>query len=65
MQLEQVKPNKPSFLMVVLLSAAAILVIFIAAFVIVGWRSHKKNQPPFSKHPVSQLVQPVSPSLAA
>ena len=55
MQVEQVKPNKPSFGIVVLLAAVAILIIVIGAVIVVGWRAHKKNTPPYTKHPVSRL----------
>ena len=63
MELEQSKPNKPSFLMVVLLAAAAILVMIIGAASIVGWRAHKKNNTPYTKHPESRLVLPASTGL--
>lgn len=54
MELEEVKPNKPSFLKVVLLSAGFILLAFIIAAAIVA--GHKQNNPtPFTKHPTSQL----------
>ena len=58
MQVEQVKPNKPSFGVVVLLAAVALLVIVIGAVIVVGWRAHKKNTPPYTKHPVSRLEIP-------
>ena len=54
--------DKPSFLMVVLLACAALLVIILAAVMIVSWRSHKRNTPPYNKHPVA-AVQP-APSLS-
>ena len=55
MEIEEVKPNEPSFLRVVLLAAAAILVIIVAAAGIVAWRAHKKNSVPYTQHPVSKL----------
>jgi uncharacterized membrane protein len=55
MQIEQVKPNRPSFKLVVALFAVALLVIFIAAVIIISWRSHGKHKPPFVRHPVAQL----------
>ena len=63
MELEQVKPNKPSFGIVVAMAAVAILAIIIGAVILVGWRAHKKNTPPFTKHPVSRLrtAQPLPP----
>ena len=62
MQLEQEGSKKPSFLMVVLLACAALLVIFLAAAMIVSWRSHRRNSPPYNKHPVA-AVQP-APALS-
>ncbi len=36
------------------------MVVIIAAIIIISWRSHKKNTPPFTKHPTSRLVLPQS-----
>lgn len=58
-------PDPSIFAHVTYLAAGALLVIIIAAIIIVSWRSHKKNQPPFTKHPVSMLVQPGTTSRAA
>lgn len=58
MQLEQVKPNKPSFGLVVALSAVALIIIFVGAWLILEWSGHQKKKPPFTKHPVSQLALP-------
>ena len=55
MEIESSKPDPSMFAHVVYLAAGAILVIIIAAVIIVTWRSHKKNTPPYTKHPVSQL----------
>ena len=52
------KPDPSIFAHVVYLAAAAILVIIIAAVILVSWRSHKKNTPPFTKHPVSMRRGP-------
>lgn len=65
MALEQVKPNKPSFGLVVALFAVALIVIFIAAAIIVMWRGHSKEKAPYNKRPVSQLSQPLQRRLAA
>ena len=59
MQIEQTKPNKPSFLLVVLLSAGFLLLAFLIAAVILG--THKRNPVPFTKHPVSRLA-PLPPA---
>ncbi len=37
MELEQLRPNKPNFLRVVLMACAAILVIFVVALALVGF----------------------------
>ena len=58
------KPDASMFAHVVYLAAGAILVIIIAALILVGWRSTKKNTPPFTKHPVSRLVVPTSAARA-
>lgn len=59
MELEQIKPNKPNFALVGLLFALALIAIFVAAAVIVTWRAHNRNKTPFTKHPVSQLAEPL------
>lgn len=64
MEIEQVKPNKPSFGAVVALFALALLVIFITAAIVVTWRAHSKKNPPFSKHPVSEISLPAPRALA-
>lgn len=65
MQLEQVKPKKPSFGLVVALSGLVLILIFIAAVLIVEWRAHERNKTPFAKHPVSQLYTAPRPVLRA
>ena len=65
MELEQVKPNKPSFGAVVALSAAALLLIFVVAWIILTWRAHSREKTPFSKHPVALVVQGSGSRLAA
>ena len=64
MEIEQIKPHKPSFGMVVALSAAAIIVVFIAAIIILKIRDKKKGNPPFVKHPVSEIYTAPPRSLA-
>jgi hypothetical protein len=57
--LEQEPPNRPSFLIVVLLSAVTLIIIFIIAWTILRWaggarflnRSHRKV-------PTAQLIMP-------
>ena len=65
MELEQVKPNKPSFGAVVVLFAVTILAVVIAAWIIIEWRAHSKEKPPFSKHPVAQIWHPGDRATAA
>ncbi len=59
--LEQRPPNKPSFLTVVLISGAAIIVIFILALIALhaGGFGLRRS---LSKHPSSQLILPSAPS---
>lgn len=60
-QLEQLPPNQPSFLTVVLLFAAALIVLFILAIFVLHldrgklFRRHQQ-------HPTSQLILPPQPS---
>jgi hypothetical protein len=64
MQVEQVKPNKPSFPTVVFLFGLTIILIFIAAVLVVKMHYNKKQAPPFTKHPVSQLITPAPARVA-
>jgi hypothetical protein len=60
-QLEQLPPNQPSFLTVVLLFAGALIVIFILAIFFLHLdrgKLFRRNRP----HPTSQLVLPSIPS---
>ena len=63
--IEQQPPNKPSFLLVVLLSGAAIIFIFIVAWAILRWgggaRFLNKSD---RKVPTSQLILPARPATA-
>jgi hypothetical protein len=63
--LEQLPPNKPNFLVVVLLFAGAIVAVFIIAYIVLelgGTRIIPKHH---SKEPHSQLVLPASSSHSA
>jgi hypothetical protein len=62
---EQQPPNKPSFLFVVLLSGAAIIVIFIIAIFVLHLDGGRLTRERSHKHPTSQLVLPVSPAREA
>ena len=63
MEVQGNKPDPSIFAHVVYLAAGALLVIIIASIILVSWRSHKKNTPPFTKHPVSQVLPANSPAL--
>jgi hypothetical protein len=58
--LEQQPPNKPSFLTVVLLAGAAIILIFIVALIVLRF-GHRRMESPFRSHPSSQLL-PLPPT---
>jgi len=60
--IEQEPPNKPSFLLVVLLSGVAIIIIFILAIVILHLGGNRFGSHPFRKHPTAQLVLPSAAS---
>jgi hypothetical protein len=57
LQLEQLPPNKPSFLLVVILAGVALIIVFIVAIFVLhldGGRLFNHHQ----KHATSQLVLP-------
>ncbi len=58
MQIEQEKPKKPNFAVVVALFAAMTVLIIIAAIAILTWRAKSASKAPFTKHPLSQLTSP-------
>jgi hypothetical protein len=58
MQLEQLPPNKPNFLLVVLLSGAALIVIFLLAYLFVNFDGKHLTFRHHPAHPTSQLVLP-------
>ena len=58
-QLEQLPPNQPSFLTVVLLFAGALIVIFILAMIFLHLDRNKLFQR-HPQHPTSRLVLPSS-----
>ncbi len=66
MQIESEKPDPSMMAHILYLAVGAIMVVIIAALIIVSWRAHKKNTPPFTKHPTSRMVLPQrAPSIAA
>lgn len=56
------KPDVAMFAHVLYLAVGAVVVIIVAAVIIVSWRAHKKNTPPYTKHPTSQLHLPAGPA---
>jgi len=59
MQLEQQPPNRPNFLKIVLLSGAAIIVIFIIAIFVLHMDGGRLTHERYRKQPTSRLVLPV------
>ena len=57
-EIEQHPPNKPSFLKVVLLSGAAIIVIFVIAYFVLEWSNSGIVPKHHYKSPTSQLIEP-------
>jgi hypothetical protein len=61
MNVEQLPPNKPNFLLILILACVAILVLFGLIWIFLrGDAAHLGLRHP-SKEPHSQLVQPFSP----
>lgn len=65
MEIEDIKPNKPNFGLIVTLFAISILVIAAATIAFLTWRAKHETKAPFTKHPLSQLVQPAPPQETA
>jgi tellurite resistance protein TehA-like permease len=59
--IEQVRPNKPNFLLVVLLSGATLVVLFVIAYFVLHWEGTRLVPKHHSKNPTSQLVLPATP----
>ena len=60
--IEQQRPHKPSFLLVVMLFAATIIIVFILAIVFLHLGGNKLGSHSVRKSPTSQLVRPKSTS---
>jgi hypothetical protein len=58
MQIEQLPPKKPRFLLVVLAFGGTLIVIFILAYLILHFGGYHLLPRHHSTHPASQLVQP-------
>jgi hypothetical protein len=62
--IEQEPPNKPNFLLVVLLFAATIIIVFLVAYFVLDWRGAHLVPKHHDKHPSSRLVLPLpNPSI--
>ena len=59
--LEQEPPNKPNFLLVVILFGAALIVIFLLALLVLHLAGGRFGRHTFRKNPTSQLVLPSTP----
>jgi len=65
MEIEQTRPNKPNFLAVVLLACAAILVVFVLAYLFVDFEGGHLTFRHRRAHPTSQLILPAATTTAA
>ena len=61
--LEQLPPNKPSFLLVVILFAVSLIVIFLLALLVLHLAGSRFGRHTFRKNPTSQLILPFTPQL--
>ena len=62
MELEQLPPNKPNFLLILILFGVSILVIFVVAYFFVDFDGKHLTFRHHSAHPTSQLIVPAPPS---
>jgi hypothetical protein len=65
MDIEQLPPTKPNFLLILILFCASLLVLFLLAFLFLrfdGGHIHLRHH---DKHPTSQLILPASPTTLA
>jgi hypothetical protein len=60
MNIEQVRPNKPNFLLIVLLSGATILILFVLAYFFVDFEAGHLTFRSHARHPTSMLVLPAA-----
>jgi hypothetical protein len=58
MEIEQLPPKQPNFLLVVILFGAALIVIFILAILFIGFDGNHLTFRHHRAHPTSQLVLP-------
>jgi hypothetical protein len=60
MEIEQLPPNKPNFLLVVLLAVAFLFVFFVLAYFFVDFEGHHIHIRHHTANPNSELVLPRS-----
>jgi len=65
MEIEQTRPNKPNFLLIVILFCATILVIFVLAYFFVDFEGGHLTFKSRRAHPTSQLILPAAPNSPA
>jgi hypothetical protein len=63
--LEQEPPEKPNFLLIVLLFGATIIVVFVIAYFVLHWGGARLVPKHHNKNPTSQLVLPAQPRPAS
>jgi hypothetical protein len=61
MEIEQLPPNKPNFLLILILFGVAILVIFVVAYFFVDFDGKHLTFRHHSAHPTSQFIVPAPP----
>jgi flagellar basal body-associated protein FliL len=64
MEIEQINPRKPNFLLVVILSGITILILFVLALFFIHFDGKHLTFRHHSAHPTSQLRQP-APDITA
>jgi hypothetical protein len=65
MEIEQHAPNKPNFLLVVLLSGAVLVLLFILAYFFIDFDGNHLTFRHHVAHPTSQLLLPNTPPFPA
>lgn len=56
MDIEQQLPNRPNFMLVVVLSGATIIAVFLIAYFVLDWDAGGLLPKRHTKHPTSQLI---------
>jgi hypothetical protein len=60
MEIEQLPPKQPNFLLIVILSGVVLLVLFILAYLFVDFNGRHLTFRHHQAHPTSHLVVPIS-----